>query len=189
MPVLRSRYLDAGRLASARRSVRPKAPRTFALRLKYALDRIAAVCAFALTVPLTAVVALALLIRGGPVLARETQLGEAGREIVVLTFAITVAMRRGRPWRALDRAGVTFLPQLLNVVRGDLSLIGPRPRPLDHTPPPARPGLTGLAQVERLRRPITLADRLDLDAEYAQFWSLAADARIAARTLLSFVKR
>ena len=78
--------------------------------------------------------------------------------------------------------GVTALPQLWSVLRGEMSIVGPRPREVGFEPPPARPGLTGLAQLEQLDRRLPVAEHLDLDEEYARTWSLALDARIVART-------
>jgi putative colanic acid biosynthesis UDP-glucose lipid carrier transferase len=99
----------------------------------------------------------------------------------------------------LRRSSLDELPQLLNVVRGDMSLIGPRPHALAHDAEFAqqaplyrhrfrmRPGLTGLAQVSGLRGEIRSRDSLEkrvaADLEYVEGWSLWLDAQIAARTL------
>jgi lipopolysaccharide/colanic/teichoic acid biosynthesis glycosyltransferase len=79
--------------------------------------------------------------------------------------------------------GLTALPQLWSVVRGEMSIIGPRPRETAFDPPPMRPGLTGLAQLEQLERWLSIAQQIELDAEYARTWSLALDARIVWRTM------
>ncbi len=160
----------------------PPSPRSAARLVKHGLDRVLALCGLLVTAPLIAVTALAIR-RHGPVLRRDRRLGEAGRSIVVLSFAITAEMCRSRAWRVAVRIGLTALPQLWNVVRGDISIVGPRPRPLGSSAPPARPGLTGLAQVEQIARPLTVGEQLELDDEYARTWSLGLDARIVLRTV------
>jgi lipopolysaccharide/colanic/teichoic acid biosynthesis glycosyltransferase len=193
MPTVRSQDLDARMFADALDTRRSWSVHGHALArflVKHPFDRLAALVGLFVTAPLTAAVALAVRIRDdAPVLRRDERLGENGRTIGVLSFRITDEMCESPAWRLLDRTGVTALPQLWNVLRGELSLVGPRPRPLALTPPPARPGLTGLAQVEQLARPIPLAERYELDARYADRWSLALDARIVARTMWRAVRR
>ena len=139
-----------------------------------------------MTLPLLAAVALVLRSRGsGTVLRRDERVGEGGRLIVVRSFAVTDAMcqplarlaagARHRP----DRRSPSCGPSL----RGDMSIIGPRPRELGFEPPPVRPGLTGLAQLAQLERWLSVAEQLELDDEYARTWSLALDARIVWRTM------
>jgi lipopolysaccharide/colanic/teichoic acid biosynthesis glycosyltransferase len=159
----------------------PSSPRSAARLMKHALDRVLALCGLLVTTPLIAITALAIR-RHGPILRRDRRLGEGGRTIVVLSFAITDEMCRSRAWRLAVAAGLTALPQLWNVVRGDISLVGPRPRSVDAAAPPCRPGLTGLAQLEQLSRPVTVCEQLELDDEYARTWSLGLDARIVLRT-------
>jgi lipopolysaccharide/colanic/teichoic acid biosynthesis glycosyltransferase len=193
MPMVRSRYLDAGRVVSPRRLAWPWRSHTQALSLtlKHAADRLVAAVGLVFTAPLIALAMLALRRAGErPALRRDELLGEDGRMIAVLSLAISERLRRTRPlWRTLERAGVGALPQLWNVLRGDLSLVGPRPRALDLPPPPERPGLTGLAQVEQLKRPLALGERLDLDDDYALRWSLALDVRICAVTMWRVIRR
>jgi lipopolysaccharide/colanic/teichoic acid biosynthesis glycosyltransferase len=160
-------------------------PRVFALALKHAIDRILAACGLIVTAPLMAAVALALRYRvGGPVLRRTHRVGENGRLMMVRSFAVTDELcRRSRAWRVVAGSGLTALPQLWSVVRGDMSIIGPRPREIGFPPPPMRPGLTGLAQLEQLERWLTATEQLEFDDRYAQTWSLALDARIVWRTM------
>jgi lipopolysaccharide/colanic/teichoic acid biosynthesis glycosyltransferase len=63
-----------------------------------------------------------------------------------------------------------------------MSIVGPRPREPGFEAPPARPGLTGLAQLEQLDRWLSVAEQLELDETYARTWSLGLDARIVWRT-------
>jgi lipopolysaccharide/colanic/teichoic acid biosynthesis glycosyltransferase len=160
-------------------------PPSAALIVKHAIDRIVAVCGLIVTAPLFALVALALRHRtGGQVLRREERLGEGGRLIMLRSFAVTDELyRESRAWRLVSGTGLTALPQLWSVLRGEMSIIGPRPRETGFDPPPMRPGLTGLAQLEQLERWLSIAQQVELDAEYARTWSLALDARIVWRTM------
>jgi putative colanic acid biosynthesis UDP-glucose lipid carrier transferase len=160
-------------------------PPSAALILKHAIDRIVAVCGLVVTAPLFAVVALALRHRtGGTVLRREERLGEGGRMIMLRSFAVPDELyRESRAWRLVSGTGLTALPQLWSVLRGEMSVIGPRPRETGFDPPPMRPGLTGLAQLEQLDRWLSIAQQIELDAEYAAKWSLRLDARIVWRTM------
>ena len=158
----------------------PPLPRHRGLWLKHALDRVAAAFGLLVTAPVILGVALALRLAGsGPVIVRRERIGEGGRPVLVRSFAITDE----RGWRLVASTGATALPQLWSVLRGEMSIVGPRPREVGFEPPPARPGLTGLAQLEQLDRWLSVAEQLDLDEEYARTWSLALDARIVARTM------
>lgn len=152
----------------------PPVPNPRALLLKHALDRLFAVGGLLVTAPLIAGVALVLRLRGGPVLRREERIGRDGRPLVVCSFAIA-------------SASVAALPQLWSVACGRMSIVGPRPREPGFEAPPARPGLTGLAQLEQLTRWLSVAEQLELDDRYARTWSLGLDARILWRTLASSV--
>ena len=105
-----------------------------------------------------------------------------GRPVVVRSFAIDEEMCGSAVWRPA-RHRRDALPQLWSVVRGEMSIIGPRPREPGFEPPPARPGLTGLAQLEQLERWLSVAEQLELDDRYARTWSLGLDARIVWRTM------
>jgi polysaccharide biosynthesis protein PslA len=153
----------------------------------------------------------------GPVLFRQRRVGLGGREFQMLKFrtmrqeaaeqaGCRQATRRDpRVTRAgvfLRRASIDELPQLLNVLRGDMSLVGPRPhapgtcaggRPFETVVPfyPARhrmrPGMTGLAQVRGWRGETDteekLIRRVQSDLEYIGSWSLWLDLRLLVRTL------
>jgi lipopolysaccharide/colanic/teichoic acid biosynthesis glycosyltransferase len=163
----------------------PPRPNPRALLLKHALDRVIALGGLLVMAPVIAGVALGLRLRGGPVLRREDRIGFGGRPVLVRSFAITDEMCDSAIWRVLARVGVTTLPQLWSVARGQMSIVGPRPREPGFEAPPARPGLTGLAQLEQLDRWLSVAEQLELDERYARTWSLGLDARIVWRTLSS----
>lgn len=157
------------------------------LAWKHRLDRVAAALLLVLAAPLFGVAALAVKLSSpGPVLARERRIGRDGRSFDLLGFRATPVLRR---W-AVDQ-----LPQLLNVLRGDMSFVGPRPerpefvelfggnlRRHDH-PRRVRPGLTGWAQVRGLQGKAPLAERVRWDDWYVENWSLRLDLKILLMTL------
>jgi len=186
MPPVSETDTRAGPAAGTGVATRP--PREGHRTVKHVLDRVLAVFGLVVTAPLLAGVALALRVHGGTVLERERRVGEGGRPVVLLSFAITDEMCRTRRWRLLAGAGVPALPQLWNVVRGDLSIVWPRPRSEGWAAPPSRPGLTGLAQLCQLDGELDDSEQIALDDEYARTWSLRLDARIVARTLLRVLR-
>jgi O-antigen biosynthesis protein WbqP len=177
-----ARTVDSERVQSvaARPSPTPPSrPDRRALAAKHALDRLIAAGGLIVTAPVIAAVVLALRLRGGPVLHREERIGARGKPVVVRTFALP------DEWTWLARLGVTALPQLWSVLTGRMSIVGPRPREPGFEAPPARPGLTGLAQLEQLGRWLSVAEQLELDERYARTWSLRLDAQILWRTAVS----
>jgi len=159
--------------------------------------------------PLLAAAALAVKLEdGGPVLFRQTRVGKDGAdfELLKLRSMVVDAERQGagyavdrgdaritRAGRILRRTSVDELPQLWNVVRGDMSVIGPRPtlryqveryterqrRRLE-----VKPGLTGWAQIHG-RATLPWADRIELDVWYVEHRSARVDLRILLRTPLA----
>ena len=175
--------------------------------MKRALDVIMSALALLLFSPLLLVAAAAVGIESGrPILFRQTRLGLHGREFRIYKFRsmVTDAAAQGpyytadgdpritRVGRWLRRTSIDELPQLLNVLRGDMSLVGPRPdlpeqRALYSDADWAqrcsvRPGITGLAQA-KLRSEATAAQRLALDLRYTREHSLLLDLRIIGWTL------
>jgi lipopolysaccharide/colanic/teichoic acid biosynthesis glycosyltransferase len=174
--------------------------------LNRALDVAGASLGLALTSPLLALAAVAIkLDDGGPIVYRQRRVGLAGTEFELLklrtmevdaeTRGAGFAVNEGDPritrtGRILRRLSLDELPQLWNVVRGDMSLIGPRPtlayqverytsrqrRRLD-----VKPGITGWAQIHgRARLPWN--DRIELDVWYVEHRSPWLDLKILART-------
>lgn len=143
--------------------------------------------------PLMVCVAAAILLDdGGPVFFRQARLGRGRRTFEIVKFRSMRDGRVTRVGRALRATGLDELPQFLNILRGDLSAVGPRPvteddaRRFGWSGPSAaarwrlRPGLTGLAQLAG-RSP---QERLRLDRCYSRRRSLTLDCRIIA---MSFV--
>jgi lipopolysaccharide/colanic/teichoic acid biosynthesis glycosyltransferase len=148
----------------------------------------------------------------GPALYRQERVGFDGRPFSLLKFRTMVmgAERTGaglavteddaritRAGRVLRRLSIDELPQLWNVIRGDMSLVGPRPTVAGQVARyterqrgrlRARPGLTGLAQVSG-RAALPWSRRIELDLEYVEGWTLAGDLRLLARTAAVVLSR
>ena len=175
--------------------------------MKRALDVILALLALVLLSPLLIAAAAAIAFESGrPVLFRQARLGLRGREFGMYKFRSMVKnaaaigpyhTAEGDPrittvGRYLRRTSIDELPQLLNVLAGDMSLVGPRPdvpaqRALYSEADWAercsvRPGITGLAQA-LLRSDATQVQRLALDLRYAREHNLWLDLRILGWTL------
>jgi lipopolysaccharide/colanic/teichoic acid biosynthesis glycosyltransferase len=171
------------------------------LRLKRYIDFVGALILLLLLLPLLTVASLlALLDVGSPVLFWQQRVGLGGRTFLVYKFR---TLRppfdwRGRPTsqdKRLSRIGLWLreshldeLPQLLNVLVGDMSLVGPRPLlPEDQPPNPAcrlmvRPGISGWAQVNGAKL-LTPSEKQELDEWYVRNASLCVDLRIILMTL------
>jgi lipopolysaccharide/colanic/teichoic acid biosynthesis glycosyltransferase len=156
--------------------------------------------------PVTGVVAALVRLRlGRPVLFRQQRVGLRGREFTILKFrTMRPESHPGEPddvrdtslGRTLRASSLDELPQLWNVVRGDMSLIGPRPTlpeqvrhysPRQHGRHDVRPGLTGWAQVNG-RNSISWPERIELDLSYIEHRSLGLDLRIVVSTLGQLVR-
>jgi putative colanic acid biosynthesis UDP-glucose lipid carrier transferase len=164
--------------------------------------------------PLLAAIACAVkLTSAGPVLFRQRRYGVDGEEIVVLKFRtmttcddgqVVLQAKRDDPrvtplGRWLRRTSLDELPQLVNVLRGEMSLVGPRPHAVAHNEyyrrrvpgymlrHRVRPGITGLAQVRGHRGETDTLEkmerRVDSDLEYVANWSLWLDLKILLRTV------
>jgi lipopolysaccharide/colanic/teichoic acid biosynthesis glycosyltransferase len=193
------------------------------LQGKYVLGRCLAVVGLVALLPLLVLIGLAVLASSpGPLLFRQRRVGEGGREFTMLKFRtmwtaptapVSVAVvaglapggvegpdRRTAVGRVLRRTSLDELPQLWNVVRGEMALVGPRPERPEYVSRFSRevpgydarhrqrPGLTGLAQVEGSRGRTPVAERAALDNAYIDGWSLALDARILARTATAVLR-
>ncbi|MBE7940350.1 MULTISPECIES: sugar transferase [Ramlibacter] len=175
--------------------------------MKRLLDVLGAALALVLLSPLMLGAALAIALESGrPVLFRQQRLGLRGQPFEILKFRSMVrdAASRGPHWTSatdpritrvgafLRRTSIDELPQLLNVLRGDMSLVGPRPdvpaMRADYTDAAwaercsVRPGITGLAQA-LLRSQATPEQRLALDLRYAREHSVWLDLKIMLWTV------
>jgi lipopolysaccharide/colanic/teichoic acid biosynthesis glycosyltransferase len=161
--------------------------------------------------PFLAAAALAVKLEdGGPILFRQTRVGKDGADFELLKLRSMVvdaeqkgagfAVDRGdaritRVGRLLRRTSVDELPQLWNIVRGEMSVIGPRPTLRYQVERyterqwkrlAVRPGLTGWAQIHG-RAELPWADRIELDVWYVENRSPAVDLRILLRTPLALL--
>jgi lipopolysaccharide/colanic/teichoic acid biosynthesis glycosyltransferase len=172
--------------------------------LKRALDVIVATAALAvLSVPMLAVAAVVRVAMGSPVLFRQVRPGRGGEPFTLLKFRTmrpgpgTDAERLTSIGRWLRRTSVDELPELWNVLVGDMSLVGPRPLLVEYLDlysdrqarrHDVRPGLTGLAQVEG-RNLLDWDERLELDVRYVETHTLRLDLSILWRTIGMVVRR
>lgn len=189
---------------------RPGRRLAWGLGAKRALDLTAALGLGLLLLPALLLVAAAIkLTSRGPVLYRQERVGLGGRVFRIYKFRtmrLDAEAQSGPVWathndprctrlgRWLRRSSVDELPQLLNVLRGEMSLVGPRPeRPyfvarFERQLPgyaerhAMRPGVTGWAQVHGLRGNTSIERRLEFDLHYVRQWSLGLDLRILLLT-------
>lgn len=174
--------------------------------VKRAIDVVASAAGLVATAPIMAVTAVAVAASmGRPVLFRQRRPGRGERVFELVKFRsmrqpdathITDAERLTPTGRFLRASSLDELPTLWNVLKGDMSLVGPRPLLVEYldryTPEQARrhevrPGVTGLAQVSG-RNAISWDEKLALDVEYVDNRSLAMDMKILLRTLVYVVK-
>jgi exopolysaccharide biosynthesis polyprenyl glycosylphosphotransferase len=185
--------------------------------IKRMFDIMIALTAAVIVLPLMVAAAIAVRVEGGPgILFRQTRIGHNGKSFQLLKFrtlkpadesesdtnwSVATDPRVGPVGRFLRRTSIDELPQLWNIIRGDMTLVGPRPerphfveqfsRQFDryahrHR---VRAGLTGLAQVSGLRGNTSIADRARYDNFYIENWSLWLDVKIVLRTFTEVVFR
>ena len=180
--------------------------------LKRTIDILGASCALLLSAPVWLVIAIAIKLSSrGPVMYRQTRMSLAGHPFVMLKFRtmqVQAEHDSGPVWasppddprvtgvgRLLRRTSLDELPQLWNVLKGDMSLVGPRPE----RPPfieafrqayPAymlrlkvKAGITGWAQINGWRGDTCLQTRIAHDLYYIEHWSLWFDVKILCQTL------
>ena len=206
-------------------SIHPSNPRSWRFKVKYAGDRILAGLAVLLLSPLMIGVALGVMVSmGRPIFFRQRRVGLDGHQFEMLKFRTmngggpdarsTEALqevfdrglapggvegkdRRTKLGTFLRRTSLDELPQLINVLRGDMSMVGPRPE-RDNIVPVfeqsvhryedrhrVKSGITGWAQVHGLRGQTSLGDRVEWDNYYIENWSLWLDLKIMLLTVLA----
>lgn len=166
------------------------------------------------SVPLLLIALIIKIDSKGPAFYVQTRVGRDGRPFPIVKFRTMVSgadeygqtwtvandPRRTRVGRLLRRYWIDELPQLLNVIRGDMSLVGPRPEQPDYVARfrgefsrymvrhRERAGVTGWAQVNGMRGDSSIADRTRYDLYYVENWSVLFDLRILLRTLLIVIR-
>jgi len=204
-------------------SIHPANAKGWRFRLKYIVERVAAVVLLVVLFPILAATVLAVWISlGRPILYRQRRVGLDGREFEMLKFrsmqsapdeegvtslppdtapgGVGVTERRTRVGKLIRRSSIDELPQLINVLRGEMSLVGPRPERPEFAELfdgqiyrygerlRVKSGITGLAQVHGLRGPTSLSDRVELDNHYIENWSFWVDIKILLLTIRSVVR-
>ena len=191
-------------------------PRGWQFNAKYAFDRVLAAAALVVVAPVLALVALAVRASSpGPILFRQLRVGRDGTVFHVLKFrSMRVAAEPSaflpvpgaapggvegddrRTWvgRFIRATSLDELPQLINVLRGEMSLVGPRPERPEFVElferrvrryddrHRVKSGITGWAQIHGLRGRTSLSDRIEFDNHYISNWSLALDLKILLLT-------
>lgn len=182
--------------------------------LKRAMDILVAGGALLFFAPLLALVAILIKLESpGPVLFRQSRGGLNGQAFTIFKFRSMRCQENGSKvvqakrdddrittlGKIIRKTSIDELPQLINVLRGDMSIVGPRPHALAHDAQygalianyhlrfRARPGLTGLAQIKGLRGGTNaieaMAARVDADNDYIEGWSFGDDVRIILMTV------
>jgi exopolysaccharide biosynthesis polyprenyl glycosylphosphotransferase len=192
-------------------------PKGLQFAVKHTIDRVAAAALLVLLWPVLLAAAVGVRISvGRPILFRQTRVGRDGTTFEMLKFrSMRVAPRptlfelpsdtapggvegldlRTRFGDFLRRTSIDELPQLLNVIRGEMSLVGPRPERPEYVDLFAeavrryddrhrvKAGITGWAQVNGLRGKTSISERVELDNYYVQNWSLWLDVKILLLTV------
>ncbi|GAA1861706.1 sugar transferase [Brevibacterium marinum] len=178
-------------------------------RVKRVLDCVAAALGLCLlAVPIAVIALLVLVFHGAPVIFTQERVTEGGKVFLLRKFRSMRVFAPGRGWtnddsrltgfgRVLRGSSLDELPELWNVLVGDMSIIGPRPLTTDYlqlyTPQQARRhevrgGLSGLAQVSG-RNALSWDDKFDLDVDYVDSLSLLTDLRILVLTARAVLSR
>jgi lipopolysaccharide/colanic/teichoic acid biosynthesis glycosyltransferase len=181
---------------------------------KRVLDIAVAAAVLLLVLPVLVIASIGVLVSSpGPILFRQERVGHGGRVFTMLKFRsfpvdhadVVQSLPTGACplwWgRLLRRTSIDELPQLLNVLKGDMSIVGPRPeRPQfaaeaaseiagyrERHRAPA--GITGLAQVRGLCGPTSMVARIEADNEYVETWSITRDLGILLRTVPTLLRK
>jgi exopolysaccharide biosynthesis polyprenyl glycosylphosphotransferase len=203
-------------------SLHPTDPRGWEFAVKHAFDRSFALFSLIALAPLMALIAVAVRLSSpGPVLFCQRRVGRDGKSFELLKFrtmrepdgshefelplgcapgGVEGLDRRTTVGRFLREMSLDELPQLINVLRGDMSLVGPRPERPEFVERFAvevnryedrhrvKSGITGWAQVNGLRGQTSIGDRVEWDNYYIQNWSLRLDLRIMALTVAEVLR-
>lgn len=177
---------------------------------KRLLDLCGGMCLLLLSSPVMLLVATSIAFgRGGPVLFRQKRVGWGNRPFEMIKFrtmrettdefgnALPDRLRLSILGRTLRELSLDEIPQLWNVIKGDMSLVGPRPLLVEYLPlyserqarrHEVRPGITGWAQVNG-RNALTWEKKFEMDVWYVENVSFGFDLRILWMTLVAVVRR
>lgn len=190
--------------------VRGQKERRLQLKLKRVFDVVIALLGILLLAPVMACIAFFVLIAmGPPVLFRQERAGKDGKPFILYKFRTMLDLKdeRGQPLpdeerltplgKFLRSTSLDELPELWNVLKGDMSLVGPRPLPVRYLERYTReqnrrhevkPGITGWAQVNG-RNALSWEEKFRYDVWYVDNWNLWLDLKILALTIFKVLKR
>jgi sugar transferase EpsL len=182
----------------------------FPLLIKYVFDRLSALLLLILLLPIFLIVtAVILLSYGKPVFFRQTRPGLNEKPFELLKFRTMRDIydedgnlqpdeeRITRVGKWLRKLSLDELPQFINVLKGEMSMVGPRPLLMEYLPlynerqkrrHLVKPGITGWAQVNG-RNALSWEAKFEMDVWYVDHWSLVLDFKILALTLVKVLKR
>ena len=180
--------------------------------LKYLSDYIIAIIAIIITSPIMIITAIAIkLTSPGPIIFKQERMGYNGKTFMMYKFRsmkVQVPNEEKSEWTTKDdprktrvgdfirKTSIDELPQFFNVLKGDMSVVGPRPeRPFfveqfKETIPKymvkhqVKPGLTGWAQIHGCRGDTSIKKRIEYDIEYVENWHMGLDLAIMIKTAL-----
>ena len=176
--------------------------------VKWCVDVLGSLALIVLTSPIMLVAAIGVKLSSpGPIIFRQVRVGKMGKKFKMLKFrsmkvnsdsktawSTDIDQRKTRFGSFIRKTGIDELPQLINVLRGDMSLVGPRPEiphfvehfrtviPLYMVKHYVKPGINGLAQIMGLRGDTSVEERIERDIEYIENWSLWLDIVILLKT-------
>ena len=183
--------------------------------LKRAIDIVGSLILIVLTSPIMLIAAIGVKLSSpGPVIFKQVRVGKMGKKFMMLKFrSMRMNSMSNRTWTTdtdsrktkfgnfIRKTAIDELPQLFNVLAGEMSLIGPRPEipvfveqfkeviPLYMVKHYVKPGMTGLAQVKGLRGDTSVEERIHADIEYIENWSIWLDIYILLRTPFSMINK
>lgn len=183
--------------------------------LKRAFDILISALMLTLLSPVMIVAAIGVRLSSpGPILFRQMRVGKMGKRFMMLKFrSMRINSLSNKGWTTntdsrktkfgnfIRKTAIDELPQLINVLKGDMSLIGPRPEipvfveqfketiPLYMVKHYVKPGMTGLAQIKGLRGDTSVEDRIHEDIEYIENWSFLLDMYIFFKTPFTMINK
>ena len=182
--------------------------------LKWIFDRLASMMGLLILWPILILVAIMIRVKmpGGPVIFKQKRVGQDGKLFTMYKFRsmrVQSEKREKKGWtrkndprvtpvgKFIRKTSIDELPQLFNILKGDMSLIGPRPErpqfvekfmeeiPRYNVKHQVRPGLTGWAQVNGLRGDTSIRKRVEYDIYYIENWSVFFDIKIIIMTFFT----
>ena len=183
--------------------------------LKRTVDILGSLALIVLTAPIMIAAAIGVRLSSpGPIFFRQIRVGKMGKKFMMLKFrSMRVNSLSNKGWTTdtdsrktkfgnfIRKTSIDELPQLFNVLRGDMSLVGPRPEipvfveqfketiPLYMVKHYVKPGMTGLAQIKGLRGDTSVEDRIHEDIEYIENWTFWLDIYILLKTPMKAVNK